>query len=633
MSEHSNDLALYYFHQGTNFGTGDYLGCHLECDDGEDVAVFRVWAPNAAAVSVIGDFNGWDAAAGEMQRLSDGGIYECRQRGAKQFDCYKYQITSADGRVLTKSDPYGFHFETRPSNASKVYSLGAYKWSDGKYLAARRDMYEQPMNIYEVHLGSWRLHEDGNPLTYRELAQQLPAYAADMGYTHVELLPVSEFPFDGSWGYQVTGYYAPTSRFGTPEDFMYFVDCCHRHGIGVILDWVPAHFPKDEFGLCEFDGGYCYEPADPLQMEHREWGTRTFDYARNEVQSFLISNALFWLRTYHADGLRVDAVASMLYLDYGRKSGEWRPNSRGGRENLAAVAFLQKLNSAVFARFPHALMIAEESTAWPLVTGPVDEGGLGFNFKWNMGWMNDLLEYMSLDPLFRSGAHEKLTFSMYYAFSENYVLPLSHDEVVHGKCSLINKLPGSYDEKFDSLRAFFAYMTAHPGKKLSFMGNEFAQFIEWDYQKQLDWLLLGYEKHARFQRYMRELNKLYKNTPALWQIERSWQGFRWINAGDRDRSVLSFLRFDSSGEPLAVICNFSPVDRDDYLIGLPSAGKWQVLLDSSAAKYGGSGGRRPAHYTAADKPFLELPCSLSISLRGNSAVFLRRANDDKDKRR
>ncbi len=578
-----NNLPVYLFHQGTNYESYRFLGAHLTSGG----CTFRVWAPNAVSVSVVGSFNGWNPSLNAMQKIS-GGVYECTVDGVRQYDTYKYFIKTATGRSLYKSDPYAFHAETRPDNASKVYDLAGYEWGDGVWNSrVESSPYKSPVNIYEMHAGSWQRNEDGSFLDYRTLADRLSTYLPEMGYTHVELMPITEFPFDGSWGYQVTGYFAPTSRYGTPHDFMYFVDTMHKAGIGVILDWVPAHFPKDEFGLCEFDGGYCYEDQNPLRMEHKEWGTRIFDYGRPEVQCFLVSDALFWFDMYHIDGLRVDAVASMLYLDYNRKDGEWSPNCNGGRENLEAIAFFKKLNTEVFSHFPRALMIAEESTAWPLVTKPADAGGLGFNFKWNMGWMNDVLDYMSLNPFFRKDNHNKITFSMFYAFSENYILPLSHDEVVHGKCSLINKMPGEYEEKFAGLRALFGYMFAHPGKKLTFMGQEFAQFIEWNFAAALDWMLLEYDMHKRFCEYMKTLNHLYLDTPAMWEVDDGWDGFRWICADDNTQNIISFIRTDTKGQSVVAVCNFAPVGRGGYRIGVPDKGKYSVILNTDAAAFGG----------------------------------------------
>ena len=580
------ELPVYLFHQGTNFRAYEYLGAH-PIDGG---FVFRVWAPDAAAVAVTGDFDGWQGTLA-MTRISEGGVWEAEgkgegfHRGAR----YKYLITAADGRRLYKADPYAFAAECPPDTASLMYGIPEHEWHDGGWMAARPDarMTDRPINIYELQLSSWMRHDDGSVLSYTELARELAPYVKQMGYTHVELLPITEYPYEGSWGYQVSGYFAPTSRYGTPDDFKKFVDIMHENGIGVILDWVPAHFPRDGFGLYRFDGTPCYEYADPRKGEHKEWGTVVFDYGKPEVRSFLISSAVFWIKEYHIDGLRVDAVASMLYLDYGRQNGEWVPNSYGGRENLEAVQFLKDVNTAAFGADPSIMMIAEESTAWPLVTKPPHTGGLGFNFKWNMGWMNDMLRYMSLDPLFRKDNHDCLTFSFFYAFSENFILPISHDEVVHGKCSMIEKMPGEYDMKFASLKAFYTYMMSHPGKKLLFMGQEFAQFIEWDYKKGLDWLLLDYEAHKNMQNYVAQLNKFYLKSPELWEIDYSWDGFSWISNDDNSQSIISFRRIDKSGNEIITVCNFVPVDREDYRIGVPRAGSYRRIFCSDDAKFGG----------------------------------------------
>ncbi len=624
MATKKGNLAAHLFHEGTNFEAQRYFGAHPACKYGKQGYIFRVWAPCAKEVSVTGDFNDWQPDADRMKLLPDsGGIYEKFIAGAKRYDSYKFRIVAADDRVLMKSDPYAFHCETRPANASKLYDLEGYRWKDDGYLAAKGPVYDKPVNIYEMHLGSWRRNPDGSLMSYRMIADELAPYLKKMNYTHVEIMPVAEHPFDGSWGYQVTGYYAPTSRYGTPDDFKYFVDKLHRAGIGVVLDWVPAHFPKDEFGLCEFDGSYCYEDKNPLRMEHREWGTRVFDFGKPEVASFLISNVLFWMSEYHIDGIRVDAVASMLYLDYSRKDGEWSPNANGGRENLEAISFLQKLNAAVFARYPNALMIAEESTAWPLVTKPTSDGGLGFNFKWNMGWMNDMLQYMSLDPFFRKDNHDKLTFSMFYAFSENYILPLSHDEVVHGKCSLINKMPGDYENKFANLRAFLAYMYAHPGKKLLFMGQEFAQFIEWNYEQQLDWLLLDYDMHRRFSGFVEKLNAFYKKTPAMWQIEDSWEGFGWIGADDNAQNVISFTRTDRDGNMTVVVCNFAPVERTGYRIGAPRKGSYSLVFSTAWEDFGGSSPKKPLRRASQKIPMHGCEQSLSLDLPPMSVMYFK----------
>lgn len=593
MSVFETDLPLHLFHHGENFKAHQLLGAHPAVVNKKKGYVFRVWAPRAERVSVIGDFNGWNTESHIMQRMIDGETFELFIPGLKQFDTYKYCVLTRDGRMLYKADPYAYHAETpdaTASNASKLYDINGYKWSDKAYLdkQKRTNIYASPMNVYEVNLLSWKLHEDGSYYTYRELAKELVAYVKEMGFTHVEFMPVTEHPFDGSWGYQVTGYFAITSRLGTPHDFMYLVDSFHKAGIGVILDWVPAHFPKDAFGLYEFDGEPLYEASQWDRMENRGWGTRKFDYGRNEVLSFLISSAVFLLEYFHVDGLRVDAVASMLYLDYDKEPGEWVPNIYGENKNLEAVAFLRRLNEAVFAYFPNALMIAEESTAWPMVTRPTNIGGLGFNFKWNMGWMNDVLSYIAKDPVHRSYVHNKLTFSMMYAFSENYVLPISHDEVVHGKASLIGKMPGDYWEKFAGMRAFLGYMMSHPGKKLHFMGSEIGQFKEWNYKEGIEYFLLQYPLHKKLQLAVKELNTLYKTTPALYEIEDSWEGFEWLAADDSSHNFYAYQRKDKSGKTIVVMLNLSGMEHKNYRLGLP-AGKYKVLYNSDAVRFGGGG--------------------------------------------
>ncbi len=563
----------------------EFMGCHAV----EGGYVFRVWAPNARAVSLVGDFNGWDNTATPMENES--GVWCVTVKGLSRFDNYKYAVTTCDGRVVLKADPFATHAETAPGTASKIFDIDGFSWDDGEWQkkAETTNIYENPVNIYEVHLGSWQRNEDGTVLDYVTLAERLSEYVTEMGYTHIELMPVCEHPFDGSWGYQVSGYYAPTSRYGTPHDFMQFVNIMHKKGIGVILDWVPAHFPKDEFGLYRFDGTACYEYEDSRKGEHKEWGTAVFNHGRVEVMNFLISNAVYWIKKYHIDGLRVDAVAAMLYLDYNRKDGEWVPNSYGGRENLDAIEFLRRVNEYAFAANENILMVAEESTAWPMVTKPREMGGLGFNFKWNMGWMNDMLRYMSLDPIYRKYHHDSLTFSFFYAFSENFILPISHDEVVHGKGSLINKMPGEYEDKFSSIRAFYAYMMAHPGKKLLFMGQEFGQFSEWDYKKELDWMLLDFDKHENLQHFVAELNAIYKNNPPFYKIDYSWEGFSWISNGDNEQSVIAFRRHDNDGREIVVVCNFVPVWRDNYRIGLPFEGSYKLILNTDDKEFGGWG--------------------------------------------
>ncbi|MBS6850935.1 MAG: 1,4-alpha-glucan branching protein GlgB [Angelakisella sp.] len=625
----SKEMPVYLFHQGTNAHAWELLGAHRQLNGKTN---FCTWAPHAAAISVVGDFNGWDAAANPMTRLNEQGLWGATVELTHDYDCYKYQITTANGRTLYKADPFAFHTQTPPENASKIYRLAGYRWHDAEWMTERaaQDARSLPVNIYELHIGSWRRNADGNYYSYLQLAEELPTYLTEMGYTHVELLPPTEYPYDGSWGYQVTGYYAPSSRYGTPHDFMALVDALHEAGIGVIMDWVPAHFPKDEFGLYEYDGACCYEYSDPAKWEHKDWGTRVFDFGRTEVQSFLTSSANFWAHTYHIDGIRVDAVASMLYLDYGRQEGEWRPNINGGRENLEAVAFLRKLNSAVLSEHPGFLMIAEESTAWPLVTRPPEIGGLGFNFKWNMGWMNDTLFYTSLDPYFRSYNHDKLTFSMMYAFSENFVLPISHDEVVHGKGSLLNKMPGDYNQKFAGLRTFMSYMMTHPGKKLLFMGCEFGQFIEWDYHKQLDWMLLDYESHRKTKDYIRALNHYYLAHPALWQVEDNWDGFRWLNADDNTRSVITYYRADEKGKKSLVLCNFAASRWEDYRMGVPEAGTYRVALCSEEEQYGGAGFDRETLYRSEEQPLGQWAHSITLDVPPLSCMILESINTEKE---
>ena len=603
------EFDQYLFGQGTHYDLYNKLGAHPMTVDGEEGVYFAVWAPNAAAVSIVGDFNEWDENATPMERLEPLGIYQIFLTGIKVGDIYKYCVTAQDGKKTLKADPYGFQAELRPNNASVVADISDFKWHDSRWMKKREkfDDKKNPMFVYEVHPGSWKKHEQTEEdedgfYNYREIAHELAAYVKDMGYTHVELMGIAEHPFDGSWGYQVTNYFAPTSRHGSPEDFQYFMDYMHEHNIGVILDWVPAHFPRDAFGLAEFDGTCLYEYADPRKGEHPDWGTKVFDYGKTEVQNFLICNALFWLEHYHVDGLRVDAVASMLYLDYGREDGQWVPNIYGGNENLEAIEFFKHLNTIVKKRNPGIVMIAEESTAWPKVTDKAEYGGLDFSLKWNMGRMHDFLEYMKLDPYFRKYNHTKMNFAMVYAYSENYMLVLSHDEVVHLKCSMIEKMPGSYEDKFKNLMAGYAFMTGHPGKKLLFMGQDFGQHREWSEKRELDWFLLDKEPNRHLQAFVKELLHLYKNNKCLYEYDCYPEGFEWINADDGDRSIFSFVRHSESGKSnMLFIINFTPVERPDYRVGTTCRRKHTLVLSSDDKKFGGTGKRRPKEYKPAKK--------------------------------
>lgn len=585
------ELDRYLFGQGTHYKIFEKLGAHPKTYKGKAGMYFAVWAPHAKAVGVVGDFNGWDPDAAPMSPLADSGIYEAFIPGVGLGELYKFAITTQEGMILFKADPYAVHAEFRPGTASITEDINGFKWDDAAWMETRKkaDPVKSPMAIYEVHLGSWRKKDRPQKegyYTYMEAAHELADYVKKMGYTHVELMGIAEHPYDGSWGYQVTGYYAPTSRYGTPKEFMYFVNYLHKKGIGIILDWVPAHFPKDAHGLADFDGQPLYEYADPRKGEHPDWGTKVFDYSKNEVKNFLIANALYWVENFHVDGLRVDAVASMLYLDYGRSDGNWLPNKYGENKNLEAIEFFRHLNSVLTGHLTGAMMIAEESTAWPGVTKPPEEGGLGFTFKWNMGWMHDFLEYMKLDPYFRKFNHNKMTFGITYATSENYILTLSHDEVVHLKCSMINKMPGLNGDKFANLKAGYTFMMGHPGKKLLFMGQDFGQYHEWDEKVSLDWYLADEPLHKDLQNYYSDLLHVYQKYPALWQLDSDWNGFQWINANDGDRSIFSFIRRDETGKKnLLFVINFTPVARDDYRVGVPKSGTYSLILDSGHGLY------------------------------------------------
>ncbi|MBR6889169.1 MAG: 1,4-alpha-glucan branching protein GlgB [Selenomonadaceae bacterium] len=622
-----NEYSLYLFHQGTNYHAYEILGAHFVERDGKKGVRFALWAPHAKSVSVVGDFNNWDNRVNRMIRLEDGETWETFIEGLKTGDIYKYAILPQDGPHIMKDDPYGFWAEKRPNTASKLYNLENYSWRDAKWqeVKKRQSSYSHPMLIYEVHAGSWQ-RKDGEYLSYRELADRLIKYVVEMGYTHIEFMPLTEHPLDKSWGYQTTGYFAVTSRYGEPNDFRYLVETAHQNNIGVIMDWVPGHFCKDEQGLREFDGVNLYESDNPQLSENRGWGTLNFDYGRTEVQSFLISNALFWFEEFHIDGLRIDGVANMLYLNFGREAGEWTPNRYGDTGNLEAVEFLKKLNETVFKYHPQALMMAEESTSWPLISKPVYMGGMGFNYKWNMGWMNDMLFYVSLDPIYRKWNHDKVTFSFMYAFAENFILPLSHDEVVHGKRSLIEKMPGEYEQKFAGLRCFFGYWMAHPGKKLLFMGGEFAQFIEWNEDAGLDWQLVEqYEKHKQMQDYSRALNKFYLDNKALWQVDFDWNGFRWIDCNDNENSVVSFIRkAEDSDDYLIIICNFTPNIRENYRIGVPDKGAYVEVFNSDAEEFGGSGVAN-SKLSTEDFPYHNSSHSIKLTIPPLATIYLKHA--------
>lgn len=614
------ELDQYLFGQGNHYEIYKKLGAHMVDDEGQEGVYFAVWAPNAKSVSVVGEFNDWDRTRNPMTRAEYIGIYTCFVPGVKEGMMYKFCIETITGEYHMKADPYANYAELRPGTASKITNIENLKWTDSSWMAAREkwNHKKEPMSVYEVHMGSWKRHpgtEDEGFYTYREFAKEITKYMKDMGYTHVEIMGIAEHPFDGSWGYQVTGYYAPTSRYGTPEDFAWMINYLHRNGIGVIMDWVPAHFPKDEHGLAEFDGTATYEYADPRKGEHPDWGTKIFDLGKNEVRNFLIANALFWVEHFHIDGLRVDAVASMLYLDYGKKDGEWVPNQYGGNENLEAVDFFKHLNTVVLGRNPGALMIAEESTAWPKVTGDVEDGGLGFSLKWNMGWMHDFTEYMKLDPYFRKDNHHMMTFAMSYAYSEDYILVLSHDEVVHLKCSMINKMPGLGFDKYANLKAGYAFMMGHAGKKLLFMGQDFAQLREWSEERELDWYLLEEPEHQAIQSWMRDLLHMYKKKQALYELDQSWEGFEWVNADDAYRSIYSFIRHSKDGKHnLLFVINFTPMAREDYRVGVPRKKQYKLILNSDDVKYGGNGEKRQNIYHAVKKECDGRPYSFGYKL-------------------
>ena len=620
-----NHLPNYLFHQGTNYNAYDYLGAHYAVINDKSGVVFRVWAPNADKVCVTGDFCSWNTFEYLMNKINDSGVWELFIEGIKEFCVYKYAITAKNGNVYLKADPYGFFAEVSPNTASKVYNLDGYAWQDTAYLEnlKSKNFIQAPINVYEVNLASWKRKENGDYLTYRELITELVPYVKEMGYTHVEFMPVAEYPFDGSWGYQVTGYYAITSRFGTPKDFMALIDAFHTENIGVIVDWVPAHFPKDAHGLYEFDGQPLYEYQGKDRQENENWGTRDFDLGREEVQSFLVSNAIFYFEKFHVDGLRVDAVASMLYLDYDKRPGEWIPNTYGDNVNLEAIAFFHKLNKAIFEKYPYALMIAEESAAKVKITGRICDGGLGFNFKWNMGWMNDVLSYMSVDPFFRKGSHNKLTFSLMYAFTENFILPISHDEVVHGKKSLLDKMPGSYEEKFANNRAFLGFMFAHPGKKLTFMGEEFGQFKEWNYKEGVEFFMTVYPLHYKLWLLYKEINNAYKSHDAFYSIDDSWGGFEWLDADNSLNNVISIKRAGVSGEEVVAIISFNGADINGYQLNVDGK-RYELLLNSDDKKFGGSGKMRKKVFNAKRNYNGGKKYKIELNLPALSFIYLKK---------
>ncbi|MFZ2248112.1 MAG: 1,4-alpha-glucan branching protein GlgB [Ruminococcus bromii] len=620
--------ALEVFHTGDSVRAYDFLGAHLVNRNDKNGVVFRVWAPTARSVSVAGDFNNWNNEANYMYNIGYG-VWEVFVEGVKQFCTYKYCIESEYGDRLMKADPYAFHAQTRPGQASVVYDIESYSWNDSEWFNKRKEnnISSSPMNIYEIHAGSWRKYPDGNFFNYQKLADELIPYLKEMHYTHVQLMPIMEYPYDGSWGFQTTGYYAPTSRYGTPSDFMAFVDKLHGEGIGVILDWVPSNFPTDDFGLARFDGSPLYESNDPKTSKRDSWGTCLFNYARFEVTSFLVSCAMFWLDKYHIDGLRIGALSSMLYLDYGKAEGEWEPNKFGGKENLDAVDFVKRLNTAVHMYHPDVMMFAEENTSWPKLTHKIEDGGLGFDFKWNMGWMNDMLHYMSLNSMWRPFNHDSLTFSFYYAFSEKFLLPISHDEVSHGKGSLIKQMPGKYDEQFAGVRAFITYMYAHPGKKLVFMGTEIGQFDEWNHEEAIQWDLLEFEKHKKLRTFFKELNKFYLDCKPLYELDTVWKGFDWIHHDDYTNSVIAFKRTDKNGDEIVSVCNFQPIRRDEYCIGVPKYGLYDEVFNSDEERFGGSGVVNGNNIKTEVMKIHGFDQGLSLTLPPLSVIYLRCAKE------
>jgi len=620
--------ALEVFHTGDSVRAYDFLGAHLVNRNDKNGVVFRVWAPTARSVSVAGDFNNWNNEANYMYNIGYG-VWEVFVEGVKEFCAYKYCIESEYGDRLMKADPYAFHAQTRPGQASVVYDIESYSWNDSEWFNKRKEnnISSSPMNIYEIHAGSWRKYPDGNFFNYQKLADELIPYLKEMHYTHVQLMPIMEYPYDGSWGFQTTGYYAPTSRYGTPSDFMAFVDKLHGEGIGVILDWVPSNFPTDDFGLARFDGSPLYESNDPKTSKRDSWGTCLFNYARFEVTSFLVSCAMFWLDKYHIDGLRIGALSSMLYLDYGKTEGEWEPNKFGGKENLDAVDFVKRLNTAVHMYHPDVMMFAEENTSWPKLTHKIEDGGLGFDFKWNMGWMNDMLHYMSLNSMWRPFNHDSLTFSFYYAFSEKFLLPISHDEVSHGKGSLIKQMPGKYDEQFAGVRAFITYMYAHPGKKLVFMGTEIGQFDEWNHEEAIQWDLLEFEKHKKLRTFFKELNKFYLDCKPLYELDTVWKGFDWIHHDDYTNSVIAFKRTDKNGDEIVSVCNFQPIRRDEYCIGVPKYGLYDEVFNSDEERFGGSGVVNGNNIKTEVMKIHGFDQGLSLTLPPLSVIYLRCAKE------